>query len=131
MRDLTGLAEGGTITLASTRFGRLDPEEWLAFQVEDDDVGMTSEQLDKLSVRMTQADASTTREFGGIGLSLALTKAPSTMLGGDVAVESRPGKPQHLHAEAASRVQGWYAGGCIDTARLPEPQIRSGSHRPA
>ena len=92
---------------------------------------MTSEQLDKLSARLTQADASSTRKFGGIGLSLALPKAPSTMLGGDVAVESRPGKPQHLHADAASRFQGWYAGGGKERGRLPQPQITSGSHRPA
>ena len=127
---MTGLAEGGTITLAAIRFGRLDPEEWLALQVEDDDVGMTQEQLDKLSVRHTQADAATTRKFGGIGLSLVSTKAPSTMLGGDVALESHLGKHQHLHADAARRVEGYYAGGRNDTGRLPQPQIASGSHRP-
>ena len=53
---------------------------------------MTADHLDKLFVRFTQADASTTRKFGGTGLGLSLTKAFSAMLGGDVAVESYPGK---------------------------------------
>ncbi len=52
---------------------------------------MTQEQLAKLFQRFQQADASTTRQFGGTGLGLALTKAFATLLGGDVEVRSTPG----------------------------------------
>jgi len=84
--------EGGTITLSAER--RLGPggRDWLAFHVSDSGIGMTAEQLAKLFQRFQQADASTTRKFGGTGLGLSITKAFSTMLGGDVEVESTPGQ---------------------------------------
>jgi CheY-like chemotaxis protein len=53
---------------------------------------MTEEQLGRLFQAFSQADASTTKRFGGTGLGLAITKHFCTMLGGDVTVESTPGK---------------------------------------
>ena len=58
----------------------------------DTGLGMTQEQLDRLFQAFSQADASTTKRFGGTGLGLAITKHFCTMLGGDVTVESTPGK---------------------------------------
>lgn len=79
--------EDGLITLAITRTpGRVE------FAVTDTGIGMTEAQLAKLFQRFQQADASTTRQFGGSGLGLALTKAFATMLGGDVAVRSQEGQ---------------------------------------
>jgi len=63
----------------------------MVFRVSDTGMGMTEEQLAKLFQRFQQADASTTRKFGGTGLGLSLTKAFSAMLGGAVEVESSPG----------------------------------------
>ncbi len=83
--------EGGTITLTATRIGGAGPEAWLAFRVSDTGLGMSEQQLGRLFLRFSQADASTTRKFGGTGLGLSLTKAFSLMLGGDIAVESAPG----------------------------------------
>ncbi len=80
-------AEGGTITLAASREG-----DRLAFRVSDTGIGMTAEQLGRLFQRFTQADASTTRRFGGTGLGLSLTKALVEVLGGDIRVESEPGR---------------------------------------
>ena len=84
--------EGGAITLSVGRGPGLDGGDQLAFAVGDTGIGMTAEQLAKLFQRFQQADASTTRRFGGTGLGLALTKAFSTMLGGDVEVRSTPGE---------------------------------------
>lgn len=64
---------------------------WLCFQVTDSGIGITAEQLEKLFKPFTQADASTTRQFGGTGLGLALTKQFAEMMGGDVHLESEPG----------------------------------------
>ena len=58
----------------------------------DTGIGMTPEQVDSLFQRFAQADASTTRKFGGSGLGLAITRAFCRMLGGDIAVESKPGQ---------------------------------------
>jgi PAS domain S-box-containing protein len=83
--------EGGEITLKVERRAQ-DGEDWVLFQVADTGIGMTPEQLGKLFQRFTQADASTTRRFGGTGLGLAVTRAFCRMLGGDIGVESTPGQ---------------------------------------
>ena len=84
--------EQGTITLSATRITNAGPVDWLSFRVKDTGIGMSQEQLAKLFQRFTQADASTTRKFGGTGLGLSISKAFSVMLGGDIAVESDPGR---------------------------------------
>ena len=84
--------EGGTITLSIERGPGPGEKDWLVLRISDTGIGMTEEQLAKLFQRFQQADASTTRKFGGTGLGLSITKAFSTMLGGDVEVESAPGQ---------------------------------------
>ncbi len=84
--------QAGTITLSVERGPGSGERDWLAFRISDAGIGMTEEQLAKLFQRFQQADASTTRKFGGTGLGLSITKAFSTMLGGDVEVESVPGQ---------------------------------------
>jgi len=85
--------ERGTITLSASRGPGPGPgSSEVTMRVADSGIGMTAEQLDKLFQRFQQADASTTRKFGGTGLGLSITKAFSTMLGGDVTVDSTPGQ---------------------------------------
>ena len=83
--------EDGIITLAASRESRPQGER-VVFRVSDTGIGMTEEQLAKLFQRFQQADASTTRIFGGTGLGLSLTKAFADLLGGTVTVESLPGQ---------------------------------------
>ncbi|MEO8715711.1 MAG: PAS domain S-box protein, partial [Acetobacteraceae bacterium] len=82
--------ENGTVTLRVRREVR-DGRDWLVFAVEDSGIGMTEEQLAKLFQRFSQADESTTRQFGGTGLGLAITRAFCRLMGGDVRVESQAG----------------------------------------
>jgi signal transduction histidine kinase len=58
----------------------------------DTGVGMTPEQQAKLFAEFTQADSLTARKFGGTGLGLAISRKLARMMGGDVTVESEPGK---------------------------------------
>jgi signal transduction histidine kinase len=57
----------------------------------DSGVGMTPEQAAKVFDPFTQADVTTTRKYGGTGLGLALVSRFCRLMGGEVAVESRPG----------------------------------------
>jgi PAS domain S-box-containing protein len=81
----------GTITVDVAR----EPGEragWVLFRVTDDGIGMTVEQIGKLFRPFTQADSSTTRQYGGTGLGLTITRRYCQMLGGDVTVSSTPGR---------------------------------------
>ncbi len=68
----------------------MDGSDWIMFRVSDTGIGMSAEQLVRLFQPFTQADASTTRKFGGTGLGLALTRRFCQMMGGDVTVHSVP-----------------------------------------
>jgi signal transduction histidine kinase/ActR/RegA family two-component response regulator len=64
----------------------------LEFDVIDSGVGLTREQTERLFKAFSQADASTTRSFGGTGLGLVISKRLAEMLGGDITiVETQPG----------------------------------------
>ena len=65
---------------------------WIIFSVQDSGIGMTPEQIDKIFNAFSQADASTTRKYGGTGLGLTITKTFATMMGGNITVQSEPGK---------------------------------------
>lgn len=81
----------GTVTLQITE-SRREAREYINFTVSDSGIGMTPEQLAKLFQPFTQADESTTRNFGGTGLGLTITKHFCEMLGGEVTVTSQQGQ---------------------------------------
>ncbi|HEV2129920.1 MAG TPA: ATP-binding protein, partial [Longimicrobiaceae bacterium] len=81
--------EGGEITLSAER-ERRNGREWVTFQVSDQGIGMTEEQIERAFDPFTQADSSSTRRYGGIGLGLYLTRRFSQMMGGEVSVGSQP-----------------------------------------
>jgi signal transduction histidine kinase/CheY-like chemotaxis protein len=81
----------GNITLNAAR-QNMDGSEWILFRVTDTGIGLSSEQIVKLFQDFTQADASTTRKFGGTGLGLVLTRRFCQMMGGDVNVRSVSGE---------------------------------------
>jgi signal transduction histidine kinase len=84
--------EKGTVTLEASRSA--GDGDWLTFRVADTGIGMTAEQLAKVTSDspFTQADASTTRKYGGTGLGLTITRRLCQMMGGDVTAASTPGQ---------------------------------------
>jgi PAS domain S-box-containing protein len=95
----------GRVTLTVTRAPGPDGRDFVHFRVADTGIGMTKEQLGKLFQAFVQADASTTRKYGGTGLGLAISKKFCQLMGGDIAVESEPGKGTVFTASIPARVE--------------------------
>jgi PAS domain S-box-containing protein len=106
----------GRITLAVKREVRADGV-WLEFRVSDTGIGMTPEQMTRLFQAFSQAEASTTRNYGGTGLGLAITRHFSHMLGGNVSAESTPG--------VGSTFTIWLPATCPTTVGETPPALTS------
>jgi signal transduction histidine kinase len=91
MSNANKFTDRGTITV-DARHGRENGRDWVTIAVGDTGIGMTPEQIGKLFQEFSQADASTTRKYGGTGLGLAISKRFCQMMGGDISVESEPGR---------------------------------------
>ncbi|MGA3311295.1 MAG: response regulator [Xanthobacteraceae bacterium] len=83
--------ERGTITIKARQQDE-DGRSWITIAVTDSGIGMTAEQMGKLFQEFSQADSSTTRKYGGTGLGLAISRRFCQMMGGDISVESEPGR---------------------------------------
>ncbi len=81
----------GVITVKATREQR-SGRDWVTLSVIDNGIGLTDAQIGKLFRAFEQADASTTRKYGGSGLGLVITRRFCELMGGDVSVESAPGR---------------------------------------
>ena len=83
--------EQGTITIAAHQ-GQETGRDWITLAVTDTGIGMTPEQMGKLFQEFSQASSSTASKYGGTGLGLAISKRFCQMMGGDITVESEPGR---------------------------------------
>ena len=84
--------ESGEIIVSVELIEDFGSEVMLRFKVKDTGIGLTEEQMGRLFQSFQQADSSTTRKFGGTGLGLAISRKLSELMGGEVGVESIPGK---------------------------------------
>jgi PAS domain S-box-containing protein len=113
--------ENGTITLSADKQIR-DDAEWLIMSVSDTGIGIAADKLDAVFEEFSQADDSTTRDYGGTGLGLPISRRFCQMMGGDITVSSELGKGTTFTIELPSRVDALEAA---KTAAKPEqPEAR-------
>jgi len=84
--------ERGGVTLSVTRKGETRTQHELRFEVRDSGIGIAKESAKNLFAAFAQADASTTRLYGGTGLGLVICKRIIDLMGGQIGVDSEPGR---------------------------------------
>jgi len=84
--------ENGSITLAVRLAGKGNDICTLQVSVSDTGIGIAPEQQEKIFNSFEQAESSTTRKYGGTGLGLAISKNIVEKMGGNIWVQSEPGK---------------------------------------
>ena len=82
--------ELGTIKFLSSIKDSNESNTTVYFEVKDNGIGMNSGQVSKIFDPFTQADSSTTREYGGTGLGLTIAKNIVELMGGKLSVQSSP-----------------------------------------
>lgn len=94
MSNACKFTEYGSVTLQVKREAVLRSGEggWVVFAVTDTGIGISEEHLSKLFQPFVQADASTTKKYGGTGLGLTISRRFCQMMGGDITVKSETGK---------------------------------------
>lgn len=90
LSNASKFTKAGQIALEVARGPRPGGGAQLTFRVSDTGIGMTPEQLGRLFEAFSQADASTTRKYGGTGLGLVISRRFCRMMGGEITVESQP-----------------------------------------
>ncbi len=82
----------GYVEVKVTLKNRKDGKLWLQFDVIDTGIGIAAEYVNTIFDSFTQAGADTTRKFGGTGLGLTISRQLSTLMGGDISLQSELGK---------------------------------------
>lgn len=83
--------EQGSIALRATLLEEQGDDLLVRFEVEDSGIGIDPDTMERLFNAFEQADASTTRKYGGTGLGLVITKRLTELMGGEIGAESTPG----------------------------------------
>jgi signal transduction histidine kinase/CheY-like chemotaxis protein len=119
LSNASKFTDKGSITLRARRQGAD-----LVFDVIDSGIGMTPEQVGRLFQAFAQADASTSKKYGGTGLGLALSRKFCQIMGGDLTVASEAGKGSTFTATIPAQVIE-VADESTPTASVPTAEIPS------
>ncbi|MCB0212879.1 MAG: response regulator, partial [Anaerolineae bacterium] len=113
----------GTITVSITRKPETADNSQIVITIADTGIGMTTEQISNLFQPFTQADATTTRRYGGTGLGLTISQHFCRLMGGTIAIESEPERGSTFTVRLPAHVS--------KPEPLPQPVALSNQNQPA
>jgi PAS domain S-box-containing protein len=94
--------ETGSVEIVTRLLNEVGEEPKLQFDVIDTGIGVPDDQIKSLFLPFTQADTSSTRQFGGTGLGLSISKRLVELLGGEFSVSSTMGKGSTFSVTAST-----------------------------
>lgn len=105
----------------------IDNQRFIRFDVKDTGIGIPADKQETIFESFSQADGSTTRQFGGTGLGLAITKCLAEILGGKTTVESQVGEGSvfSLWVPAGTEVESAGASGANPSAESTKEQAKA------
>ncbi len=89
----------GYVLITLERLSQTEEDIRIRFNIRDTGIGIPEAKIGKIFDKFTQADSSTTREFGGTGLGLSICKRIIEMMGGTIDLESKVGKGTYVWFE--------------------------------
>jgi len=92
--------EHGEVVVAVELLARDESSVHLRFEVRDTGIGISPQEMQRLFKPFSQADTSTSRRFGGTGLGLAISHHLVHLMGGELGVDSTPGRGSRFHFTA-------------------------------
>jgi hypothetical protein len=117
--------ETGGVFVSARRVVR-DGQPLLEIEVRDTGIGLRPEEQNQLFQQFTQADGSATRKIGGAGLGLTITRRLARVMGGDVTVQSEPGRGSTfcLSMRADPPHEALPSGETAEAAPRPKAELR-------
>lgn len=121
--------EAGEVVIRLRRVEFAAPEACIEFSVRDTGIGIAKDQQTDIFSGFSQAEASTTRRFGGTGLGLAICAHLVGLMGGEIELDSEPGRGSdfhfriHLLVVDASAVPADPVGGLSAAALAPPAPV--------
>ncbi|MDH5204815.1 MAG: ATP-binding protein, partial [Hylemonella sp.] len=123
------------VTVTATVSPCDDARAWLVIAVTDNGIGIAPEVLPALFQPFTQADSSTTKNFGGTGLGLAISQRLAGLMNGGISVESTLGQGStftvRLLMQTAPSAQPPIPGPASQRSPAPPPNPRAQAATPA
>jgi signal transduction histidine kinase/CheY-like chemotaxis protein len=90
--NATKFTEKGEVVVKATLEDENSTHATIRFSVSDTGIGIPQDRMDRLFKSFSQVDSSITREYGGTGLGLTISKQLAELMGGQIGVESEEGK---------------------------------------
>jgi PAS domain S-box-containing protein len=124
LSNASKFTKGGVVTIRGRREARAG-KAWFVFSVSDTGIGIPADKFDHIFEEFAQADDSTTRQYGGTGLGLPLSRRLCRLMGGELSVTSEAGVGSTFTIEIPAGVPA------AAEATAPEPKAPPGTEAEA